>query len=278
MIYVVLGMHKSGTSLIARTLHESGIDMGELDGAATDYDRGQKYERAEALAINRALLAGLQRPHLDLPLSRSASFWRFDEATAPIDQRALVARLAATPERRRMRELIARCNDGFADWGFKDPRTCLTYPAWAAELPAHRLVVIYRSFVALLVRLATRRVDRVPGLNLLRLRAILESWMLHNRRILDYVSAGTAPAFVIGYERLMADAVLLERLASFTGRAPVDLREPALYRNRVSHPMRLPMAARSLLPVLSADPRAVLAGLERAATAPSQNADGPSSG
>ena len=37
MIYIVLGMHKSGTSLVARTLHASGVDMGEFNDSL-DYE------------------------------------------------------------------------------------------------------------------------------------------------------------------------------------------------------------------------------------------------
>ncbi len=43
MIYVVLGMHKSGTTLVARTLHESGIIMGEEFPAGASYC-SNKYE------------------------------------------------------------------------------------------------------------------------------------------------------------------------------------------------------------------------------------------
>ncbi|MGM0484512.1 MAG: hypothetical protein ACQERI_08185, partial [Candidatus Krumholzibacteriota bacterium] len=56
MIFVLLGMHKSGTTLISRMLHESGINMcGEPCGEAS-YDAGNKYERLEFLIYNTAML------------------------------------------------------------------------------------------------------------------------------------------------------------------------------------------------------------------------------
>jgi hypothetical protein len=53
---VVLGMHKSGTTLIAETLHRSGIAMigAETSGG---YDDGNKMERAETRALNMQLLS-----------------------------------------------------------------------------------------------------------------------------------------------------------------------------------------------------------------------------
>ena len=55
MIYVVLGMGNSGTSLLARTLHASGIHMG--DGVDTiSYDEGGYGERRKFRELNRSML------------------------------------------------------------------------------------------------------------------------------------------------------------------------------------------------------------------------------
>ena len=55
MLYVVLGMHKSGTTLLSQVLHHSGIDMGEIpDGVS--YDKGNKYEDQESFHINMELI------------------------------------------------------------------------------------------------------------------------------------------------------------------------------------------------------------------------------
>ncbi len=46
MIYVIFGMHKSGTTLVAEMLHKSGINMGDFDESVS-YDIGNQYERNE---------------------------------------------------------------------------------------------------------------------------------------------------------------------------------------------------------------------------------------
>ncbi len=56
MIYIVLGCHKSGTTLIARTLHESGIAMVGDDDAQGDYDQSGFYERLRWVELNQHIL------------------------------------------------------------------------------------------------------------------------------------------------------------------------------------------------------------------------------
>ena len=41
MVFVLLGMHKSGTTMIAQTLHHSGIDMG-VENPNKLYDHGEQ--------------------------------------------------------------------------------------------------------------------------------------------------------------------------------------------------------------------------------------------
>ena len=44
VIYVVLGMHKSGTTLISQILHHSGVNMGGAEiETSRSYDEGNKY-------------------------------------------------------------------------------------------------------------------------------------------------------------------------------------------------------------------------------------------
>ena len=62
MIYVVLGMHKSGTTLVAKMLHASGINMGESIDESADYSAGNHYERQSTAELNHVLLEGCLTP------------------------------------------------------------------------------------------------------------------------------------------------------------------------------------------------------------------------
>ena len=56
MIYVVLGCHKSGTTLVAEVLHRSGIAMLEGEVEEADYDEGDFFERLDMVHVNQDIL------------------------------------------------------------------------------------------------------------------------------------------------------------------------------------------------------------------------------
>ncbi len=103
MIYIVLGMHKSGTTLVAQTLHAAGINMGDFDESLT-YDTNNKYERHDTQELNRDLLHGYLIPPLDYLLRKpfrpdydQAGYRRNKDSIALIRSRALQNRLHTQP-------------------------------------------------------------------------------------------------------------------------------------------------------------------------------------
>ncbi len=261
VICIVLGMHKSGTTLVSRLLHASGIPMldGEAEGA---YDQGRYYERTSTLAINRELLAGCYLPPLRQLWKRGSETGEADDAhsLSLVKRRAIPDRVPP-PLAARMRVVIAACGAGGRAWGFKDPRTCLTYPLWRAELPPHRLVIVYRGWNQLLERY---RVLGWKQLNLPRLLRVLDAWAVHNARILGYLRERQVPALVLRYEAMMDGDLELARLEGFVGRRLEDVREPERYRHRRGTPAHRLPAARLLAPLLRESPATVLLALDAA--------------
>lgn len=248
MIYVVLGMHKSGTTLVARMLHESGISMGEFD-ARLGYGDGNRYERRDAQQVNRALLHGYQLPPLEYLVRRgfrrrvdAAGYLQNRDSQAYIRRHALARRLERPDAVERVRSVVARCQQREVDWGFKDPRTCLTFAAWRRCLPEHRLVVVYRELGQLLLR------SRAGARHPLRLLRVAQAWCVYNWSILRILEASPAPHLVLRYERLMESDAGIERLSRFAGRPLKDVREALLYRTREAAP--LPRWSRVLSPFL----------------------------
>lgn len=213
MVTLVLGMHKSGTSLLAELLHRSGIAMGDLAaaGEGADYDRGHKFEDAQVQALNKAILG-------------------FGESY----------RLPARPPRpdaaqqAAMQALIAARQAAGGDWGFKDPRTVLTYEAWQALLPPHRLLAVYRHPTEVWGHYRRLGPKGPPWRRLRWLWAILEAWLAYNRRILAILAAAPGGStFLVGYEQLMdPGGRALADLERFLGRPLVDARRPGQYRNQ----------------------------------------------
>jgi hypothetical protein len=121
MIYLVLGMHKSGTTAIASVLNKSGIDM-LCSGKDQSYDFGEKFENSEVRKINLNLL-GFENNYSLKKISTTT----LDEST-----------------RCKIIEFVNR-NRSKKDWGFKDPRTIATYGIWKKFLPEHKLVCVFRD-------------------------------------------------------------------------------------------------------------------------------------
>jgi hypothetical protein len=251
VIYVVLGMHKSGTTLVARLLHESGIDMGEFD-PRLGYGEGNTFERHEAQAVNRALLRGCLVPPVDYLLRRPfrpavdrAGYPPNRDSQSIVRRRALERRLATPEAAAAIDAIVAGCRD-HADWGFKDPRTALTYAAWRGRLPEHRLVVVYRSLAQALQRARTG--PRHPA----RSFRVLHAWTVHNWMILRALETTRQASLVLRYEDLMAGDEGVKRLSAFVGRPIRDVRDPALYRSRTTADP--PGWASALAPLLPIDP------------------------
>jgi hypothetical protein len=118
-IVLILGMHRSGTSMLARLLAAQGLPLGDglLDRPARDNRHGY-WEQAEIVALHEALLDGWDRrwhgPNGLRPLPEG---WLQAPAT-----RAVKTRLTAIVSR----EMAAA--GGL--WGFKDPRTLRFLPLW----------------------------------------------------------------------------------------------------------------------------------------------------
>ncbi len=220
MIYVVLGMHKSGTSLVAATLHRAGIPMGDFDISA-DYDDGNKWERAETKEINKQLLGDCGEYSVQIrPGRRSPS------------NPALAARA---------RGLIFQCSRTHADWGFKDPRTLLAAGFWRALLPlGTRLILVYRDPDEVMAHYYTRYETRRTRAQTRRLlRDVLISWLEHNRAALDWVTSRPANSCVVSHHELLhGDG--LRRLSDFCGRPLQDCRRMEWHRAKREnvHPWR----------------------------------------
>jgi hypothetical protein len=114
-IVVVLGMHRSGTSLCAHVLSAMGIDMADNIGVARGNDKGH-WERWEIVEFHDHILRLFNRDYhgpfhdFSLPVA-----WWADPRVHQIKDE-IVAFL-----KQRM---------GESDFGFKDPRTVRLMPLW----------------------------------------------------------------------------------------------------------------------------------------------------
>lgn len=216
---VVLGMHKSGTTLVSQMLHRSGIAMVDAEEAG-GYDDGNHFERPATNDINKYVLGR--------PTGNSLrTFQRLDLAQVPPDAED------------RARELIGALDRSHQRWGFKDPRSCLTYSFWKRVLPPHRIVCVYRSPGEVHAHYSKATVDPTRGIRTLR------AWHEYNLGMLEaFEAADPADRLLIDYRILMQDSSELNRLADFVGAPIKDERVARLQRARpgLGHRIRLEAA------------------------------------
>jgi hypothetical protein len=250
-VIVVLGFHRSGTSMTAQLLHRLGAGVGPLDGLlaadALDNPRGY-WEPRRLIELNDQLLAALGGSAIDPPPLDPG--WHRD---ASLDMLRLEA--AAWLER------------AFGDapvWALKDPRLCLTLPFWLELLAAHtddvRYVLCLRSPVETAASLLRRPYDPPVGA-----AEWGEQWLVHTGAALA-ATRGT-PRLLVAYDDLLREgAAEAARLADFAG-LPCD---PAAIAAAIEPGLR--HHARSLLataedPGISAAARGAYLSLVAAARA-----------
>ncbi len=148
----VLGMHRSGTSALARTLGLLGCHAGEpADFPAADAANPRGYwERRDVWRLNEDLLATL-----GTTWDGAASF-----APGELLEALPAADLAAYTER--AREVVGALDRaaGGRPWVVKDPRLCLLLPIWRRVVERPVCVLIERSPLSIARSLRAR--DRFP--------------------------------------------------------------------------------------------------------------------
>lgn len=117
-IVVVLGMHRSGTSLLTRLLNRLGMNVGDDLLAAVD-DNPEGYWELKDICETQEKLLGI----LDRRWNSPAGLLRIpDDWFKNKEARRLAANL---------RDIVARELDNVEGlWGFKDPRTATLLPVW----------------------------------------------------------------------------------------------------------------------------------------------------
>jgi len=213
MITIVLGMHKSGTTLVSQILHESGIPMVDFD-EAVGYDEGNKYERLETHDINIEMLGYDYKEH-------SLNISRIIEGPERVKPETVT----------KMERLVETLNRQYRDWGFKDPRTCLTYSVWKTVISKHKLIIIFRNPMELWLHYKPKRFYKSFKSLAICWKA-LQGWQIHNLEILKVLQSGQEECFVVEYSHLMKDERYFNVLSEFMGRKLCDARKTGLYRSK----------------------------------------------
>lgn len=151
---IVLGMHRSGTSLAVRLLDDLGIHMGSWLSRDAESVHFQRLNRRifRAAGSRWADVGGLLH-QMESPAFVAQQTARVQRAlfTTPIPFRKPPVEYFFGPE------LWRRVEDGDSPaWGWKDPRASLTFPAWLPIFPQARWLHILRNGVDVAISLHRR--------------------------------------------------------------------------------------------------------------------------
>lgn len=202
---VILGMHRSGTSALAGSLEEAGLELGRVVEAAPHNRKGNR-ENWAILHMQEDLL------------ERSGGSWK---DPPPAVQWASLHRA--------IRDEFVAGFHGSGIWGFKDPRTLFTLDGWREVLPSAELVGIFRH--PLLVAGSLHRRDGLP------VEDGVQLWIRYNRRLLELHQA--APFPLIEFADDPRDfAQSLQMLAKML-ELPGSFRRPTFFEDGLRHRMPL---------------------------------------
>jgi hypothetical protein len=217
---VVLGFHRSGTSMTTRLLQHLGVALGPPEEmlAADPADNARGYWEPEwMIELNEDVLVALGGSHLappQMPLG-----WECDPRLDGLRARA--------------GELLDRTFAGAPLWGWKDPRTCLTFPFWRALVAerAERLsfVVCVRSPAESVTSMMAR-----PYYPWMGAADFGDLWLEYTGKAL--LETAAEPREVLFYEDLLADPVgELERIAALL---EVPMPDDGVLQAGVEHELR----------------------------------------
>lgn len=205
---IVLGMHKSGTTLISDVLHQSGFEMVEKD-LEFGYDDGNKMEREETRLLNIELLRA----------ENSLSY----KTTACLDIQSVSPNQWA-----RGRRIVKR--QAGKQWGFKDPRTLLTLKFWSRIIDDAAFVGVFRH-PAEVFNHYTRRGWKWYILEPYYPILVLRAWCIYNVILLD-VCRRYENFVLLDYNEVMAGGDGLSFLESVLQHPLVDARRSDMHRGR----------------------------------------------
>lgn len=200
---IVVGMHRSGTSLVSNILHQSGINMG--------VDQEHNGESKPFLHVNQEVLRkrgydwlSVEQDEFSCPYSAEELYGYHLHLNSNYLKYGYLSRLLLFFHGRR--------------WGFKDPRICFTLPMWLKLYPKAVVIFVTRRPEAVVDSLMRR--NKVEGEvydeRLNDVSFCQNLWKRYNQAALYHLSnIQSNRLFKLRYEDLVADSSIKQQLAEF---------------------------------------------------------------
>ncbi|MBE9165261.1 glycosyltransferase [Tychonema sp. LEGE 06208] len=161
-VFIVTGMHRSGTSLTASLFQKVGVDIGKkLVGPAVGNVKGH-FENVDFVEFHKSVLRSHGIDELGCTL----------EKTIPV----------AASDVEIAKRAIDQNQQTQKHWGWKDPRTALFWDFWLKLLPEANFICVYRSPWEVVDSLYRRGTD----VSLLQHPEMaVKMWLHYNQQVLE---------------------------------------------------------------------------------------------
>ena len=160
-VFIITGMHRSGTSLTASILQSAGIHIGRRLMEATKFNPKGHFENIDFYQFHLDALSSL---------GLNIDGWTLQENLEIEDQ--LVDRAKQIIENNALSSV----------WGWKEPRTTLFLDFWAKLLPEAKFLLIYRSPWEVADSLYRRKDELFQS----QPELAIKYWQHYNQKILNF--------------------------------------------------------------------------------------------
>jgi hypothetical protein len=205
---IVLGMHRSGTSMLTGSLEAAGVLLGEVNNAAPHNRKGNK-EHEGVRRLNDRIMERYGADWKSPPYQKLPLTWTEEEFAEGLSQTASLA------------------NSGRV-WGFKDPRTIWTLEGWLSLYPGARLIGVFRHPVAVRNSLLAR-----PGALQIPEEAALALWERTNRRLLSLKQQLGFP--LLHFSETDLEGRFMAPLTAFTRSLGLDVEPAGFFDGQLVH-------------------------------------------
>lgn len=199
-VLIILGMHRSGTSLVANWINSMNLNIGSdllkggignIEGHFEDREFHDLHE--DVLKKNGLIYGGLKGP-FKIEISEN--------------------------DRIKFNNLVLNKNIKNTQWGWKDPRTCLFLDEYIRILPDAKFLIIYRdcyevvnSLIRREIKFFKRNYTKVSRLNKFKYflwskryaknierfnsSEFIKTWIFYNEKILSLMASQDASKFIV---------------------------------------------------------------------------------
>jgi hypothetical protein len=176
---IIAGMHRSGTSMIARFLHESGINLGDNLLPPNSSNIYGHYEDIDILEFHRKILRREFGHQMWVP-------------------RVLRPNELHEDDRQEAREIACRrIKNQF--WGWKEPRTSLFLDLWGNICPNASYLFIVRDPISVVDSLLRR--ENRSSADFGAIKKFLQNWTLYNSCIFSFYKKRKSDCIMVPLDR-----------------------------------------------------------------------------